>query len=415
MRARTRKDWLIPAVILLVTTGLGWAAFRLGEAYPGGEHFIGLWSGGRAFLTEGLSPYSEEVQQQVGEAVRDWGRQPEASRNLFSYPFYALLPALPFVLVSDYSLARLLWAMAGITGLLLTCLAAVRLSGWRPKALSLGAALLFVLFNPYTVTALVTGNLALLTLLLIASALLAVRGGLDELGGLALALATITPQLALPLLGFVSVWAVSQRRDQLLLWTWGGVGLMIAGSWLAHGAWMTGYIQTLGQLYWLEGIYTPGQALRSWWPGFGAQMGWTLTVLLGLLLLNEWRLAFGKGERWMTWTAGLTLAAGGLLGLRTEPASLVVALLPLLLVVGWWDERWGGRYGWTSAVILLGLLGALWRLAPRGVVELAYPGITPQLYFALPIFTILGLYWVRWLALKPRGTLLDELRQGGEI
>jgi hypothetical protein len=53
----------------------------------------------------------------------------------------------------------------------------------------------------------------------------------------------------------------------------------------------------------------------------------------GLLLLVEWRLAYGKGFRWFLWTACLTLAAGPLLGLRMDPSSLVIVLLPFILLL----------------------------------------------------------------------------------
>jgi hypothetical protein len=51
----------------------------------------------------------------------------------------------------------------------------------------------------------------------------------------------------------------------------------------------------------------------------------------------------------------------------------------------------------------------------RAIEALAYPGIYPVLFFPLPIITILGLYWVRWLAVRPRGTVMDELRKRGEL
>ena len=414
MRAQSKQTLTI-IVLLLALAATAWLGWRFVSDYPGGAYFNSLWNGGRGFLTQGVSVYGAEVQAAVTRSAQSWERQPEPWRGLFNYPFYVLLPALPFLMIADYNLARLLWLLAALCALLLTFWAGQRLAGWRLKPLTFAGALLFLLLNPYTVSALVTGDWAVFTLPLVALALLALRAGLDELGGLALAFTTITPALALPLLALITLWAISQRRDRLLLWTWGGTGLLIAGSWLARPDWLEGYIQVLGEAYQLEGVFTPGQALRSWWPGFGAQMGWILTAGLGLSLLNEWRKAWGKEPRWLIWTAALTLTAGPLLGLRIDPASLAVALLPLLLVAGWWDERWGGCAGWSSALILLLLLLGLWALIPRGIDDLAHPGIYPVLFLPLPFFTMLGLYWVRWLALRPRGTLLDELRQRGDL
>jgi hypothetical protein len=415
LRSRSRILLILTATMFLVVVAIIWVSYRFSMAYPGGDYFIGVWSGGKAFLTDGLSPYSQEVQTQLAAAASDWDVPPLSSRSQFNYPFYVLLTALPAVLIGDYAFSRTLWIFTAFLVILLLVLSAGRLVGWRPKALSLAAILLFTLLNPYTVTAIVAGDFAVLTLLLAVLALQAVRSELDELAGLLLALSTITPHLVIPLLAFITLWAISQRRDRLLLWTYGGLGLLIAGSWLAQRDWIMGYVGVLGDAYRMEGVFTPGQAFQSWWPGFGAQMGWILTAGLGLLLLNEWRLAYGKGPRWFLWTACLTLAAGPLLGLRSDPSSLVIALLPLLLVIGLWDQRWGGRFGWSSALILILLFVGLWAMVPRGIEELTHPNIYPVLFFPLPMITILGLYWVRWLAIRPRGTVLDELRRRGEL
>jgi hypothetical protein len=401
--------------MLFALAGIVWLSYRFSDAYPGGEYLLGVWSGGRILLSEGGSPYSAQVQSMISEMAGDWGPSAHLERHMFRYPFFMLLLAMPITLIGDYLLARTLWMSAAILAIILLAVIVSRLVGWRPRLLSLVAASLLILFNPYTTMAVVAGDFAVITLLLAALALLATRSELDELAGLLLAFSMITPQLVLPLLTFVTVWGISHRRDRLLLWTYGGLGLLIAGSWLVQRDWILGYLRVLGQYYRLGGIFTPGQALRAWWPGFGAQMGWILTVVLGLLLLNEWRLAYGKGPRWFLWTACLTLAAGPLLGLRTDPSSLVITILPLIFVIGLWDQRWGGRYGWSTALILLFLFLGLWALVPRGIDVLTYPGVYPVLFFALPIPTIIGLYWVRWLAVRPRSLVMDELRKRGDL
>lgn len=415
MHAQSRNFVILSALGLAAMAVFLWFSYRFVMAYPGGDSLLGLWGSGRAFLTDGLSPYSPESQAQITEAADDWDAPPLIHRSQFNYPFYVLLTVLPVVLIGDYAIARMLWISTAVVAIMLLIPAVNRLAGLQPKALSLAAVVLFTLLNPYTMTVIVSGDHAVFTLLLAALALQAIRSELDELAGLLLAFSTVTPHLVLPLIAFITLWAISQRRDRLLLWTYGGIGLLIAGSWLTQRDWIMGYIQALGNYYGLEGVFTPGQALRSWWPGFGAQMGWILTVVIGLLLLLEWRLAYGKGPRWFLWTAGLTLAAGPLLGMRMDPSSLVIVLLPLLFVTGLWDERWGGRFGWSSALILLLIFVGLWALVPRGIEALTYPDAYPVLFFPLSIVTILSLYWVRWLAVKPRGTVMDELRKRGEL
>jgi hypothetical protein len=390
-------------------------AHRFSTEYPGGDHFVGIWSGMRAFLTAGTSPYGVEIDSKLSEVTVGWQKQPLIGRYSFSYPFYSLVLFMPSALLEDYSIARAIWIMASILALIGLVLTGARLVAWRAKTPILCVLVLFSMLNVYSIVAVISGNFAVFSALLIALALLSIKNGLDELAGLSLAFSTIIPQLVLPLMAFVTLWAISRRRDRLILWVYGSVSLLVAGSWLIRRDWIIGYIQALGRYYALEGVFTPGQALQNWWPGFGAQMGWILTVTLALLLIVEWRLAYGKGTRWFLWTASLTLASGPLLGLRTDPSSLVVVLLPLILMVGLWDERWGGRYGWTSAAMLALLFLGLWAPVWPEIDALAYPGDYPILFFSLPIFALLGLYWVRWMAIRPRGTVMDELRRREDL
>jgi hypothetical protein len=415
LHAQSRNLLLLAVVVLVTLAGILWGSYRIAVDYPGGDHFVGIWSGMRGFLSEGFSPYSVQVRSQISTTVAGWEASPQPGRSLFNFPFYILLPTLPVAVIGEYTPARSVWISLLVVAVIGLVLTARRLAGWRTRALPFIVALVFALLNPYTITAVITGDFSIITALLAALALLAIKNDLDELAGLLLAISTVTPQLVLPLIGFISLWAFSNRRDRLVLWTYGGLGLLVGGSWLIQRDWIEGYIQATGRYYALEGIFTPGAALHAWLPGFGAQMGWALTAALGLLLLVEWRLATGKGFRWFLWTACLTLAIGGLLGLRIDPGNLVVVLAPLLLIIGIWDERWGGHYGWSSALVLTLLFLALWALIPRNIEAIAYPGINPVLFFALPVFTIVGLYWVRWLAVRPRGTVMDELRKRGEF
>jgi hypothetical protein len=178
-------------------------------------------------------------------------------------------------------------------------------------------------------------------------------------------------------------------RDRLILWTYGGVGLLVAGSWLIQRDWIGGIYPGVGPVLRAGGHFYTRAGLRAWWPGFGAQMGWILTAALGLLLLVEWRLAYGKGFRWFLWTACLTLAAGGLLGLRMDPSGLVRYCHSILY---WtlWDERWGGRFGWSSALILTLLFLGLWALVPRRASKPWLILVSTRFYFALPVLPSWG-------------------------
>jgi hypothetical protein len=263
LRSQYRNKILLITLVLIFMVLVLWSSYQIVVEYPGGDTFIGIWTGMRAFLSEGLSPYNSQIQTRVMTFTGDWGQPALPSRSQFNYPFYILLPVLPVAMIAEYTLARTLWMSLSILVVVLLVLAATHLTGWQPKVLSILAVILFALINPYTVTAVISGDFAVFSTLLVAVAILGIKNELDELAGLSLALSTISIPQVLVLVAFVTVWAISNRRDRIVLWTYGGVGLLITGAWLAHREWIIGYFQVLGEYHRLEGIFTPGGAFQD--------------------------------------------------------------------------------------------------------------------------------------------------------
>jgi hypothetical protein len=56
--------WLIPLALLLFA-GITWLNFRFTSKGEGAIDFLPGWTGTRLFLTEGLSPYSQETTAEI--------------------------------------------------------------------------------------------------------------------------------------------------------------------------------------------------------------------------------------------------------------------------------------------------------------------------------------------------------------
>jgi hypothetical protein len=171
LRSQSRNPLIIIVIMLFVAAGVVWVSNHFVMTYPGGEFLVVIRAGARAVLTEGFSPYSQQVQSMVATAADDWEAPYLPGRSMFIYPFYILLPAMPVALIGEYTLARTLWIFSAVLTMILLVLVASRLVGWRPKVLSLATAMLFVLFNPYTITAVAAGDFAVIVLLLATLAL----------------------------------------------------------------------------------------------------------------------------------------------------------------------------------------------------------------------------------------------------
>lgn len=403
--------FIFAGAILLVIAGLTWVNYRFTRENPGGNDFIPRWLGTRLFLTEGLSPYSEEASRQIQEVVFGRPARPGEDLSYFVYPLYSVYVFAPFALVEDFALARAIWMTALEISLFLMAGVSIFMTRWRTPLALLAVLLIFTALWYHSIRPLVNGNPAIVVALFITCALAAIQTQHDFLAGFLLALATIKPQMVVLLIPFVLLWAVSQGRWNLI---W---GFLISLVFLAVSVallipdWP---LQNLRQIiaypeYTLPG--SPGAIFAEYLPGVGRQLGWALTILLSAVLIVEWRAAFGQDFRWFFWTAGLTLAATNLIGIRTATANYIALYPVLILVLAAWNERWGRAGRWLTLAALVILFFGLWGLFLATVQTGEQPVQSPVMFFPLPIFLILCLYWVRWWAIRPPRSLLDQFRR----
>jgi hypothetical protein len=156
---------------------------------------------------------------------------------------------------------------------------------------------------------------------------------------------------------------------------------------------------------------TPGSALATWLPAAGTRLGWGLTILLVILLLVEWSAARGQDFRWFLWTASLTLVASQWIGIQTDPGNFIVLFFPLVLVFAMWVKH-SGTIGRLMVILsLMVLLVGLWALFLVTLEPSAgQPQQSPVMFFPLPLLLLLGLYWIRWWAIRPAPLFAGSLR-----
>ena len=270
--------------------------------------------------------------------------------------------------------------------------------------------LLFTILWYHGFRPVINGNASVLCALFITAAFWAIREEHDVLAGFLLALASIKPQTVVLLVLFISLWAISQGRWTLFWGFWGSLALMVAATSLFVPDWLfQNFIQIFAYPnYTLPG--TPGAIFKLWLPGVGSQMGWVLTIFFGGILLWEWRAGIGKDFRWFYWTACLTLVVTNLVGVRTATENFIALYPALVLVLAVWDMRWGvvGR-----ALIILSyllLFFGLWWLFLATLQMGDQPTQHPIMFFPLPVFLVLSLYWIRWWSVRTSRPLFDELR-----
>jgi hypothetical protein len=399
------------AVIALVF--LTWANYRYSLQNPKGTDLLPGWLGTRLFLMEGQSPYSEETTLEIQRQF--YGRPARSGEDqvLFVYPFYSILLFSPFALIADYNFARAVWMTVLEVSVILLVAAGLSLNRWRLSPFMLGLIMMFAALWYYTVRSLINANLALLISLVVALAFLAIRQERDGLAGLLLALTTVKPQMVILLILLVLLWSISNQR-WILFWSLlGNIALLTAVTSLLIPNWIW---QNLVQIFAYPDYTlptTPGEIFAVWMPGVGLRLGYALTVIVAATLVFEWKQAWGKEFRWLLWTAGLTLAATQLIGLPTATENYMIMFPALLMVFAAWEEQWrslGKVLIYTSLILLF---FGVWWLFLSTLVRAEQPIQGLIMFFPLPVFLFIGLYWVRWWVLRPEQPLLDRLRRSG--
>jgi len=410
-RAILSRFWVIwLAVGLAALAGLTWANYIYALENPGGNDFLVHWVGTRALVIDGTSPYSDEVAIEI--QTRAYGRPAKTGEHELrvAYPLYSVLVFLPYALISDFTMARALWLTTLEVALVALTFFSLRLTRWKLSLWFLPIFLLFSLLWYHSLRPLINGNAVILVALLIVGALLALRAGRDELAGVLLAFSTIKPHLVVIVIGFVLLWTLSQRRWRTLFWFIVVLAMLSALAALFIADWP---LQNLREIMRYSSYNPPGtlgSAMAYWMPGIGRQIGWVVTGLLVLLVLGEWWLALRKEFRWFLWTACLTLTASQWIGIQTDPGNFIILYIAVVLIFSVWEER-AGRAGRPVVLILMALLFfGPWVLFLRTVSYAEQPIQSPIMFFPLPLFLLIGLYWVRWWAIRPARLLIEDFR-----
>ena len=409
----SRRSSLITILVILfgilLLGGLVWFGAQLAKQDLGGGRFWIEWISARARLVDGLSPYSAAVSERIQQRVDNLFSWAPGHTPHFTSPVYATIVSLPFVFVPDPVWAHAAWMVAQAVLVLVTLLAYTRLVAWKPAWWVYALICILILLSLRAVITWLEGSLVIWVAALIAAFFLALRGRRYELAGICLALTMIMPQAVILFVLYALIWAALQRKAAVIVWFFSTLFLLSLAGLLLVPDWLIEYLRILWNFSSNFGSGTPGYAFQSWWPGLGRQLGWVLTTLLVLILLVEWRLSLRHDTRWFLWTASLTLTFSPWIGIPSSPEAHWLLTLPLLLVLAMFEERWKHSAKWVG-LIGVGLIFVWeWSLF-LGSVSGGEPAMRLGLIFPLPLLLLIGLFWVRWWAIRPKSLLIDELR-----
>lgn len=411
---RKSRKWLSPQeirliVLLLIVLSAALALnIYLARMLPAGEWLNLRWTGARAFLFEQIEPYGTVVARQIQQIVYERNAFADEYRYVLSDPFYIVLLYTPLALFTSFPLARAIWMLVCEVALIFIVLFSITLAEWEPPRWVYAILIAFGLLSFFSLNALVTASPAIFLGLLYLSVLLALRAYSDELAGALLLLAAYQWEVGGLFLVFILVFVFANRRWGVL----GGFGMslfvLLVVSFLVKPDWGLPYILAVLSNYYQSTNLNLGHILAGWFPAVSFSIGGWVSILVIAVVFVEALGAVQAHFRRIVWVAALALAAMPLAGLAMFPSNYVVLILPLIVILALAWERWRRRRIFITILILLVAFGVPFGLYYQSLVEYA-PLYTELLSVLPPVTAILGLYWMRWWAVRSPRTWADQI------
>ncbi|MDD5468927.1 MAG: glycosyltransferase family 87 protein [Anaerolineales bacterium] len=396
---------LLSVAVVAALVGLTVINYRFSEANPGGNDFLARWMGAYYWVVRGVSPYSQQVSLATQIAIYGRAADREQGENVghFVYPLTAMVFFAPFGLM-DYPMARAVWMTLLEVSLATLAFLSLKIARWRVSPVKAALLVLLTLCGYHGLRTIIVGQFAAVNALLIALVIWLVLKKQDFAAGLILVLAAIKPQMSFLFVPYVLLWALKQKRREIVWGALVGGGALLAATLLLIPDWPLQMIRQILDYPSYTSLGSPLTILANTMPGISRQISIFLHAAFALYLLVEWLISFSKDLRWFKWTVAMTLVVTNLIAFRTATTHYLMMLPAFFMILKVVEERWGGVGKWVSwTFILLSAVG-LWVLflnTVQGNTEAAV------MYLPFPFFCLIGLWWTRWWYMKPPKLLFD--------
>lgn len=393
-----RRRLLVGVGLVLVLALNVVLSYQFTAQNPGMNDFLSRWEAARTFWQDGASPYSAEATANIHTMIYGRPALPDEDQGLFAYPMYTVFYVGPLVSL-PYAWASAVWLVVLevclIVGLYLL-LATIR---WRPSVLMQAALVGFTLLNYYAFRGLILGQLSHVVFMLTALTLWALSRERDTLAGVALALATIKPQMGFLLVPFLLLWGLRAGRWRFVAGFSGTFAVLMGTSFILQPDWFGAWVAQvrLYPTYTRDG--SPVWILFEFYLGLTPWVGYVVRALfVGWMLWAWYAVLVRRDNTRLLWAVAVTLAVTHIAGPRTATPHYTVFMLVLLVMMGRFARR--KQVIW-NALLLTGLLLLPW---VHFLVTLIPPNLENLSVF-LPLVVLVALVlWVSrryWWGMPP--------------
>ncbi|MBI5955095.1 MAG: hypothetical protein HY865_25850 [Chloroflexi bacterium] len=405
-KSLTPRDYQFIALVVIVFLAICAALLYANLTLKGGGDFYVHWVGARAFLFDKIDPYSGEVAARVQGLVYEGSAKAGDEPYILDTPFQILLLYFPFSIFSNPTVVRAVFTLLLELALFALAVLSLRLTDWESPRFF---AILFVflaVFNFYAFQAVFESSPVLILAFFYAAILTAYRAEADELVGALLSFSLYYWEVGAPFL-ILFFWRVyREKRSRIFAGFFMFALIMYFVAFLTYPDWVIPFLRATVNNLRADFGFNVHAVLVHLLPAQGKALGWILTIGLVIALGYEWSLAVSGDFRRFYWASCLSLAAAPLLGFRTEMEHLVVLVIPLALVFAVVHDRWRRIGNSLTFLLMLVIFVVPWLLYFLPFTR-SYKFASELTFLFLPLSTLIGLYWIRWWAIRPPRLLSD--------
>lgn len=394
------SQYLVVLVIAIAIIGLGLLSTILMKHIDFTDHFAIPWAAGRTWLLEGKSPYEISVPEKAEAAIADSGYSAVLpDEKLLLQPLINLFIYLPFSLI-PYGISRAIWVTISLMATGLIVFLALKLSGWKLSVIERAMIILLGTFWLPGAFSIINGQLTPILLVIILFAITLIRNGQDTTAGFLLSITFGSLFTSIFILLFLSFWVIAIRRWKVLKAYFAGLVFFLVLSWLLlpswFGDWLNLLVPKLQDISWVQ---NPIMTFSKILPGIENFLTIFLHSLLGVLLLLQLITIFRQSEKKFVWRLFIIFIIAFLFNIQPSMAHLYLLLPAPFLIFRFWDERWHtfGRVLSLSVFILV-TVGSWLLVLPE--VQLTQQDSSHILMIYLPLFFLVGMFWIRWWAFR---------------
>lgn len=380
-------------LILVISTGLIYINLSLPK---GGGDFYVQWVGARSFLFEQIDPYNGVIPERVQALIYDDEIQAGDEVYILDSPFHILLLYFPFTLLSDAQLVRAVFTLILQLALFVLVYFSLQLTAWETPPWFTILFFIFCIFNFYTIQAIITANPVLMLGLIYAGMLIALYTEQDELLGALLAISFYYWEVGLPFLLMIAYRCYKLNRTRVFAGFFMLSTVLLAISFILYPNWLIPYLRASVNNGRADFGFSIFSALENISPVYGRSIGWGVILVLLFGYGYEWNRIREADDRRFYWVCCLAIGIAPLLGFRSEIEHLSILIIPLALIFSIVYDRWKIGSGLTL-FLLLALFALPWFIYIFNPIELSQE----MLYLIPSVFTVIGLYWIRWWAIRP--------------